>query len=819
MTFKKLPKLYRIGIRYPKTVLAVSLVLSVVSLFYAKGLKIETSLTAMAPKNSESIRTEDEYTHYFGSTSLLIVTIENPDPAVAERFADGLFERAEKLPAVAFIDYRRPVDYFKKRQWLYLDLDDLKEIDRRVERVLKLEKKGVSMAFGDLMDFGDEEDRPELKFDDLLKKYENRPWKISKFDADEGGNLIAMRVKVKQGGKDAESASQVVDAFKSIERDLKAQDTAFRSVEVGYTGTLQATIEESDQIKREMAIVAAAVGLVLVFIILFYFRRWESVLLVGFPLVIGIVWTGGFVFLFLKHLNLMTSFAGGILAGLGSDYGIYLLTRYYSERGNGRSFADSCRLAFERTGTATYASMVTTVGAFAALLFSKFGVFFEFGLLGALGVILNYIAMMTVLPAILVFFDRFHVRSREGVSLARSDFFSAQNGLFVKAPVTVIVLTALLVGVAAFTLPAGSKIHFEEDMMVNRALPANRLYDKIDRIKGAPLAPTILITKGRRENERIIAALDDRVRRDADHKLVFDQVIGLSTFFPKQAEEKKTVLSDIAKKVSRLRWLPKNQKTDWLASLGDSMTAEPVTDANLPKEVKRVFTAPNDPDVFTVYLFPSVSRLTSQELTRYHREILDLKASSGFAFDATDGTFAYDDIVRLITHEAPRGMILICVFLAAVMYVLSRSVKRTAITLANLLGSLVLLSALLVIAKIRLNVMNIATIPVILGTGIDSFIHFAQRFDESHSMDLALREKIPAIASSNLTTIVGFAGLLLVSNPGLRSVGWVAVLGLVLVTVLCAFVYPRCLGLEGGGDRELSPDALPSSNGARSFLL
>ena len=174
MTPKKIPKLYRVGIRYPKTVLAFALALTTVSLFFAKGLKIETGLTEMAPRDSESIRSEEEYKRYFGSTSLLIVTVEHKDPEIAERFADGMAAGAENLRGVAFVDYKRPVDYFKKRQWLYLDLEDLKEIDRRVERVLNLEKKGVSMVFGDFMDFADKEDRPELNFDDLMKKYESK---------------------------------------------------------------------------------------------------------------------------------------------------------------------------------------------------------------------------------------------------------------------------------------------------------------------------------------------------------------------------------------------------------------------------------------------------------------------------------------------------------------------------------------------------------------------------------------------------------------------------------------------------------------------
>jgi len=785
-----------IGLRYPKTVLGLTLVLVVLSLFLAKNLKIETSMTALAPKTSDGVKADNEYKRLFGGSNYLIVTVEDRSAAVAERFADLLSSRADQLSEIDYVDYRRPVEYFRKRQWLYLDLEDLVEIQHRVERTAALEKKGVSAVFTDLMDFADEEDRPNLNFDDIIQKYKERPWALKKFDTDEGGNLIVLRMKVKEEASNVDAARRLVGKIKNIVTEIKRGPADFGAVDVGYTGTLQTTIEESDQIKREMAIVMAAVTAVLVLIIFVYFRRAEAILLIGLPLAAGVVWTGGLIFLLLGHLNLMTSFAGGILAGLGSDYGIYLLTRYYLERSAGKDFQTSCQLAFEKTGTATYASMITTVGTFAALLFSRFGVFFEFGLLGGIGVVLNYFSMVIVLPALLVMLDRMKHRREKKIEFNRGDFSPFQQGFFIKKPVWVITAAVLVIGLAAMTIPSGSRIHFEEDMLVNKKLPANELYKKMATVKSAPLSPTILIVPGEKEMEKTINVLDRLIREDKTHSLVFDHVVGISTFNPVQASEKRSVLEQIARGVRGLRWLPQKEKGNWISSLEDSRRAEAVSRQTLPKEVRRVFESPFQKDVFAVYLFPAFDRLSSEVLRRYHDEIRNLMKTSEFHFTATDGTFVYDDIVRLIEKEAPRGMILICLFLALVSYVLSRSVVRTLITLGNLLAALVLLSGGLWLAKIPLNVMNIAAIPVILGTGIDSFIHFAQRCDESGEMKIALKEKIPAIVFSNFTTIVGFAGFLLVSNPGLRSVGWVAVSGLFLVTLLCVFIFPRCLVLE-----------------------
>ncbi len=808
MNLKRPYKLYQVGLHYPKTVLGLAIVFTLLSLFFAKGLRIETSLTALAPKNSESVKGDHAFKNAFGSSNYLLVTVEGTDPESVARFADALSDKAERLSEIDYVDYKRPVDYFKKKQWLYLDLKDLQEIRHRVERTASLEKKGVSLAFRDLMDFSDEEDRPDLNFDDIIQKYRSSPWALKKFDTDEAGNLILLRMKVKNEVANVDGARKLVGEMKGIVSKLKEGSDDYRAIEVGYAGSLETMIEESDQIKHEMALVSAAVLGVLVLLVFLYFKKAEAVLLVGFPMVAGVIWAGGIIYLLLGHLNLMSSFAGGILAGLGSDYGIYLLTRYYIERSSGKDFQIACQLAFEKTGTATYASMITTLGAFVALLFSRFGVFFEFGLLGAIGVVLNYVAMVVVLPSMLVMLERRRQRTgrKENVEFSRGEFSAFQQRIFTKRPVFVTVAVVALVALAGMALPSGSRIHFEQDMMVNKKLPVNELYKKMEKVKGSPLSPTGLLVSGKEEMEKAVQVLDRLVREDSSHQLVFDNVIGVSAFVPNHVSEKQPILAETAREVRGLRWLPQKEKEDLASSLEDSAHAEPVSLETLPQEVKRVFVSPYQKGIFAIFLFPAFDRLTSESLHRYHDGIRHLIEATGFHFTASDVTFVYDDIVRLIEREAPRGMILICLFLAGVSYVLSRSVVRTLITMGNLLAGLVLLSGCLWLAGIPLNVMNIAAIPVILGTGIDSFIHFAQRYDESGEMRVALKEKIPAIIFSNLTTIIGFAGFLLVSNPGIRSVGWVAVLGLILVTLLSTLVFPRCLILEGAAKTEERQD-------------
>ena len=134
-------------------------------------------------------------------------------------------------------------------------------------------------------------------------------------------------------------------------------------------------------------------------------------------------------------------------------------------------------------------------------------------------------------------------------------------------------------------------------------------------------------------------------------------------------------------------------------------------------------------------------------------------------------------------------------FLLIMLLWVARPVARSLIIFSHLVVGLVLLGGLMWLLNIELNTINFVAFPIILGTGIDCFIHFGLRYDESGNMVEAINDKLPTIMVSNFTTIIGFGGLLFIPSAGLRSLGLTALLGLIIMTALCTLVYPRVLYL------------------------
>lgn len=800
VNFKNRPRLYQFGVRYPLQVLLLSILVTVVSALGAERLNIVDNLTSLLPPDNANIANLKNLKRDFGGSGALMITVQSSDPLVTRKFSDAFVSSLEKIPSVIYVDYHHPVQFFESRQWLYLDLKDLHAIEKRVDAALLLEKKGVSDTFNSLMDFGEENNRPHLDFDDIFKKYEKKSgFTLSEFTSGDEGRLMILRVKSRTNPEDLDASRAFLGQIKNVEKQVKAENRDIL-VSIGYTGDYETPVEQIDTTKKEVALVSLIVSALLFLILILYFKRWSAFLLIGLPLSLSIIWTGGLVYLILGHLNIITGFGAAILAGLGSDYGIFLLTRFYHEKEEGADFETACRLAFANTGRATYASMITTVGAFVALLFSDFGLFFEFGVVGAMGLLSSYVAMMVILPSLLTLSEKLTKRSPYlsqknliSIKTLKMPTFKVFKTIFdpSKMPLLGIFVGLILCGLAAGSLPVESMIQFDDGHMDSQKLHASQVYQKVDQVIGASLNPTVLVIKGFQEQKKLLSHLQDIMDHNAS--LAFNNVVGLSNFIPNQEQEKKTMLKKISEKYGRLHLVSKSKKDLVYKSLHQSITAKTINAQNLPIEVTRNFRSASDPNIFAIYLFPSFNRGTSFAMKKYHDEIMGWLQSIPLPFYAADSSFIESDIIRLIEKEAPKGFLLIILFFTAVLLVMIRPSGQSLILLAHLLGSLIILSGALWICRIPLNILNIGMVPIILGTGIDCFIHLNHRFLECDDLNLILKSEIPAMMTSSLTSIVGFGGLILVPSPGIRSAGWVAVLGLSIVTLLAIFVYPRAL--------------------------
>ncbi|MFG0250570.1 MAG: MMPL family transporter, partial [Phycisphaeraceae bacterium JB051] len=105
--------------------------------------------------------------------------------------------------------------------------------------------------------------------------------------------------------------------------------------------------------------------------------------------------------------------------------------------------------------------------------------------------------------------------------------------------------------------------------------------------------------------------------------------------------------------------------------------------------------------------------------------------------------------------------------------------------------------AIMQLFGMQINPANIIVLPLMFGIGVDSGVHVLHRYrqhpeDDPPGLTQATGK---GITITTLTTVIGFACMMLASHRGIRSLGFVVSLGLVLTLLSCWTVMPAWLVL------------------------
>ncbi|RLG27737.1 RND family transporter, partial [Methanosarcinales archaeon] len=155
------------------------------------------------------------------------------------------------------------------------------------------------------------------------------------------------------------------------------------------------------------------VGLVLITGGLFLlYRDWlkAAVPVLTMTLVIG--WSGGVMYLLGMDYTPMTATLGALILGVGSEYAVMMMERYFEERENGLAPIDAIRESTGKIGVAILASGCTTLAGFSALIASPFSMNQNFGIVTVIDVLLALLATFFVFPVLIVWLDRMREKGR-----------------------------------------------------------------------------------------------------------------------------------------------------------------------------------------------------------------------------------------------------------------------------------------------------------------------------------------------------------------------------------------------------------------------
>ena len=198
-------------------------------------------------------------------------------------------------------------------------------------------------------------------------------------------------------------------AYESFNRvaDLVKHNAGDGQLAVYVTGPAATVADLTVAGEQDRMPIEIAIGVLVLLVLLVVYRNPITMLLplaaIGTALVTAQALVAGVSEFFgLGVSNQSAVFLSAMIAGAGTDYAVFLISRYHDYLRQGADLDDAVRRAMISIGKVITASAATVGVTFIGISFAKMGVFSTIGVACAIGVAMAFCAAMTLLPAILV---------------------------------------------------------------------------------------------------------------------------------------------------------------------------------------------------------------------------------------------------------------------------------------------------------------------------------------------------------------------------------------------------------------------------------
>jgi hypothetical protein len=779
----------------------------------ASRLEFRGSFVELLPQGAREVKDLTRVSQKAGGDGYLVLRGRGAPPEQLRAFAAQLQRKLEALPQVRYVEHQYDVGFFQRHGLLLMPPERLRELHTDLAARLKYERQRLNPFYVELVKV-----REPLSFEAIQKKYAvSAPVKEYLSSAD--GTEVYLMIKPSGTAGDLSFARDFVAEVKALAAEVA---TGYPGVEVDATGNFQNRIEEDTVMQADLARSGILSALLAAGLILLATRRLTALPVVGLPVMVSVILTFAFAQLAIGHLNVVTGFLVAILIGLGIEYGVHLSMRYWEERGN-KDVTGALRATVRGTFSGAITSAVTNAAAFLVLLFAQFHAFNQFGLLAGMGVMLAVLITYAMGPSLLTLAERLRLKRAAPIvavvpepvapGVPRS---TEDTGRRWPTPVVIgIALTVLaFAGFSTFVVP---RLGFETDMRKLKGdSPASRLDDHITAQLGAPLNPAILLVEDLEQARTVRDVVSEvQARHGADSVLLrstslVDLLPGDMMSRHAEIERLRTLMATVPEQFSQ---------DERLASFNNLLKAEPYGLEQLPVEARRRFEALDGKGMFLL-LFPSVSNYDTRELQRWAGqldEVVEGARARGIDLAVLDSNRIASRIFALVRSDGPfiLGAAALVVFLA--IFASLRSLKRALLVAGPLFLGMVCLAGGMYLFNVQLNFINAVVLPNLLAIAVDNSVHLFHRYQEEGpgSLGKVVRHTGLAAVVATLSNAAGYGALLVASHQGLRSIGQIALLGVVCTFLGTTVFFPALLALierwKGRGKEQAGEGALVRS--------
>jgi uncharacterized protein len=764
-------------------VLLLATFVSILCAGLATRLEFHASYDELLPDHSVEVRDLKHVSEKAGSAWYVVIAVDRhstgeSSPGLAlettKKWAQDLARELDALPLVHHTEVRLPLEFLGKRRLLFLSVEELRNLTKKVEARIDRAKLEASPFYLGLEDDDEKEPVPSLA---ELEEDARGDFGLSDYHLDKHGRYLYVLVKP------TTAATNMSDS-RRLFQSLDAAIEAFRAkselpLATRYGGAHFVHLAENDAIEADLQRGSLLALVLSCLVVVGFTRRPRTLVVVLLPLICALCATFCLTYLLIGHVNILTGFLVGILLGIGVDFGIHMFVRYAQQRDAGLALEASVVNAALHTGRASLTSALTTAAAFFSLTFADFPGFSEFGLIAGMGVLLAFAATFVLFPAITALLERHWPLRPRATRGGHATGANVPRG----AAWLVCSMTVAVTAIGVVSLP---RVDFEIDLDVVRGQNEAFAFDRyIESSQEARVTPALILVDSLESATRV-ERIVEQVKAELGERSGIEGVVSQGSLIPRDQAARLEVIAELRRILAdpALDRLEGDERKTLLRAR-EWADVTPFGAEDLPNELRRRFQTNDGQGNFVLVFgdYDEASIDAAMDWAVAMDRVRQLAAEEGTSIHILSGQLISGRLFRLVIDEGPFVLWATMSSVLLVLLVDFRSLRRASLVMFPVVCGLIIIVGLMVLIGMKLNFLNVMVFPCIVGIAVDDTIHMLHRYGQlgPGSIRRVVGQTGVAAVLASVTTAVGFGSMMTAHHYGIFSLGLLAVIGITVV--------------------------------------
>ncbi|WP_158278308.1 MULTISPECIES: MMPL family transporter [unclassified Fibrobacter] len=717
----------------------------------------------------------------FGGLGSLIVVIQSKDSAANYTFAQKLARHLENDPAVHYTEYYTDLEFFKKNRLLYASENDL---DQVIEKLDKIKDEQIKKHNPLLVDLSETEQEKPVTRDsiEIISQIEAKYFKSLQQDfSNQQGSIRVIDIYPATSVSDLQANRELL---KKVERFVEENGNG---IHVYYTGKVYDSIKVGKALLPEAKFAGGMAALIiLVLLIINFYRQPQLIFISAVPLALPTVFTLALAYILFGRINLFTLSLGLLLPGHACQVLTHVYTRYFHEREKKLSPALCIESALLGIGPVVAASSLVMASLFSAFILVPLPGLREFGILGAIGSVLNLMVCPLLTASLLLLLQRkkpFQIQFESITPTQRRRLFSFKTNW-------IIIVTISVVSAAAW-LYSGKNLSFLYDFKKTELQTEEREAKALIAETGfSTYDPIIVMLPDSSYNDDLVENFEhlQKKGRLKDLGKIYTQY----QFLPKISIEKKHKIETLRKLISDdvlARLNPKDSAA--IVEMFDNYEND-IKDFVLSENIRRKFADKRDnPGVFA-FIIPSSDPNNGLTCRHIAKQLQQLDGIHDKTFKICGTPILRASLLDTILGNINKSILLGTVLLWIILLMFYNKLSRAFFTLLPSLFAMSWVTILVHIFDIQISAYSSIAFVLLIGASVDGSLQLWSSYYEKQNGNAwsVLQTKLISVMIAQGASFIGAIAMLFSSHPGINGMGLIAALGLICIFISHFTIYP-----------------------------